>query len=138
MTRPGHAGPGVPTPEAQSVGRTTLEYALRVGVAHESDAALLRASADYRTPFALGPAGATPEPPIRVEGDVAVSALKPAEDGRGVVLRAFNPGPNAASVRVVGDVTMSPVRLDETELRGEDPERPLRAGEIRSLRLVRR
>jgi hypothetical protein len=138
VTRPGHAGPGVPTPEAQSVGRITFQYALRVGVAQESDAALLRASADYRTPFVLGPAGAAPEPAIRVEGDVVVSALKPAEDGRGVVLRAFNPGPDEVRMRVVGDVTISPVRLDETELPDDDPGRPLGAGEIRSLRLVRR
>jgi alpha-mannosidase len=138
VTRPGHAGPGVPTPEAQSPGRTTFEYALQVSVAGESDATLLRASADYRTPFVLGPAGATPEPPIRVEGDVVVSALKPADDGRGVILRAFNPGPHAASMRVVGDVTISPVRLDESELPEEDVGRPLRPGEIRSVRLVRR
>jgi alpha-mannosidase len=138
VTRPGHAGPGVPTPEAQSIGCTTFEYALRVGVAEESDAALLRASADYRTPLVLGPEGATAEPPIQVEGDVVVSALKPAEDGRGVVLRAFNPGPDAAWMRVVGDVTISPVRLDESELPEDDAGRPLRPGEIRSLRLVRR
>jgi mannosylglycerate hydrolase len=137
-TRPGHAGPGVPTPEAQSPGATTFEYALRVGVEQESDAALLRASADYRTPLLLGPAGAAREPPIRVEGDVVVSALKPAEDGRGVVLRAFNPGPQRARLRIVGNVAVSPVRLDETDLRGDDAERPLGAGEIRSLRLVPR
>jgi hypothetical protein len=41
-------------------------------------------------------------------------------------------------MRVVGDVTISPVRLDETELPDDDPGRPLGAGEIRSLRLVRR
>jgi alpha-mannosidase len=86
----------------------------------------------------LGPAGAAPEPAIRVEGDVVVSALKPAEDGRGVVLRAFNPGPDEVLMRIVGDVTITPVRLDETELTEEEPGRPLQAGEIRSLRLVRR
>jgi hypothetical protein len=41
-------------------------------------------------------------------------------------------------MRIVGDVTITPVRLDETELTEEEPGRPLGAGEIRSLRLVRR
>jgi mannosylglycerate hydrolase len=137
-TRPGHAGPGVPTPEAQALGRATFEYALRVGVADESDGALLRDSADYRTPLVVGPAGAAAEPPVRVEGEVLVSALKPAEDGRGVVLRAYNAGLEPAHLRVIGDVAISQLRLDETDLPGEDPERPLRPGEIRSVRLVRR
>ncbi|HSK51546.1 MAG TPA: glycoside hydrolase family 38 C-terminal domain-containing protein [Clostridia bacterium] len=134
-TRPGHAGPGVPTPEAQMPGQATFEYALRVGVAAESDTALLRASADYRTPVVLGPAGAEGGPALRVEGEVVVSALKLAEDGRGAILRAFDPGPDPATVQVTGPVRVSTVRLDETDL-DEDPAAPVGAGAIRSLRLL--
>jgi alpha-mannosidase len=133
-TRPGHAGPGVATPEAQAQGPATFEYAIRVGVGEESDADLLRASADYRTPIVIGPAGAEGEPAVRIGGDVVVSALKLAEDGRGAILRAFNPGSEPVTMTVSGPAGLSTVRLDETDL-DDDPGRPLRPGEIRSFRL---
>ncbi len=133
-TRPGHAGPGVPTPDAQAQGRTTFEYALRVGVGSETDGELLRASADYRTPVVVGPAGAESRGSVRVGGPVVVSALKLAEDGRGAILRAFNPGTEPAAIPVAGAGRVSTVRLDETDL-PDDPSAPVRPGEIRSLRL---
>ncbi len=133
-TRPGHAGPPVPTPDAQVQGETSFEYALLVGVSEATDGALLRASADYRSPVVLGPPGVDEVPPIRVEGDVVIAALKLAEDGRGVILRAFNADDEPAAIAVHG-AGVSAVRLDETDL-DEDPLRPLHPGEIRSMRLT--
>ena len=134
-TRPGHAGPGVPTPGAQAHGRTTFEYAIRVGVADESDGALLRASADFRTPLVIGPVGAEGNASLTVEGPTVATALKLAENGRGAILRAHNPEPEPAELTVSGAVSVTTVRVDETDL-ADDPTRPLRPAEIRSLRLV--
>ncbi len=136
-TRPGHAGPGVQTPGAQAQGRTTFEYAVRVGVAGESDAGLLQASADFRTPLVIGPVGAEHEAVVRVDGGAVVTALKLAEDGRGAILRTHNAGPEPVGLTVSGDVSVSTVRLDETDL-ADDPRAPLRPGEIRSVRLQAR
>jgi mannosylglycerate hydrolase len=132
-TRTGHAGPGIATPDAQCQGRHVTRYALAFGAAAMSDAALCRLSADVRTPAAVGPAGALAEGLVAVEGDVAWAALKPTEDGRAAVLRLYAPG--AASrldIRSIADLTA--IRLDETPTR-EDPLAPLRAGEIRTIRL---
>jgi alpha-mannosidase len=112
-TRPLGAGPSLPTPEGQCLGRHELEYALLPGADALDDTALLRASQDYRYPFVLGAAAASFEPPMSIEGNVVFSCLKGAEDGDGVVLRCFNPMDAPARLRVVGDVEVSLTRLDE-------------------------
>jgi len=141
-TRPGGAGPTIATPEAQSLGPATFEYAIRVGVGDESAASLSRASADYRTPALIGPAAATGlGGDVEIKGDVVVTALKAAEDGDGAILRIANPGRVDVPFAISADYDIRTVHLDETELDagvagGIDA--PLRAGEIRSFRLRRR
>ena len=128
-TRPIAAGPDVATPEGQCHGRHVLEYALRLDADRLSDSALVRAGQDYRTDFLEGDPF---EPPLALEGDVVFSCLKGAEDGRGVVLRVFNPGPEAATVGVRG-ARLRKIRLDEELDLGESP--ALAPGEIATFRL---
>ncbi len=132
-TRPGHAGPGLPTPEAQCLGPYTFRYTLGFGAAALTDAALCRLSADVRTPVGIGPAGALTAGLVEVEGDVAWATLKPAEDGDGAVLRVYAPGAGSRlDVRSIASLTGA--RLDESPTR-EDPLAPLLPGEIRTIRL---
>ena len=76
-TRPLAAGPDIPTPDGQCRGRHVLEYALRFDGDGLSNAALVRASQDYRTDFLRGDPF---EPPLELGGDVVFSCLKQAED----------------------------------------------------------
>jgi mannosylglycerate hydrolase len=113
-TRPLGAGPQVPTPEGQCLGRHELEYALLAGADELDAVALLRASQDYRLGFVVADGGAQLDPPLSVAGAVVFSCLKGAEDGNGLILRCFNPGDSTEIVRITGNVTVSRVRLDET------------------------
>jgi mannosylglycerate hydrolase len=128
-TRRGHAGPALPVPGAQCEGLHRFEYALEVG--EPPDAELLRRSQDQRFEFVQSGPGADFKAPIEVEADVVVAALKRAEDGDGLVLRAFNPGDEAVALRVPGAVKRC--RLDETPL-GPVPA-AIGPGQIVTLRL---
>jgi mannosylglycerate hydrolase len=115
-TRPLGAGPDLPTPEGQCLGRHELEYALRVDASELDDVQLLRESQDYRRGFLLiAGAAAALHPPFTLEGDVVFSCLKGAEDGDGFILRCFNPAASGATARITGPVSVSRTRLDETE-----------------------
>jgi alpha-mannosidase len=132
-TRRGHAGPELPVPGAQCLGTHRFAYALALG--EPADAALLRASQDHRFAFVAGRPGVVLAAPVRVEGDVLVTALKGAEDGDGVVLRACNPGREPAAVRLETTAALERCRLDETPL-GPAPETvSLRPGEVAGFRL---
>jgi alpha-mannosidase len=132
-TRPGSAGPTIATPEAQCPGEHTFEYAIVIANTEDmNDVAMLRASADYRSPMTIGAPGAQMRGLLSVAGDVVVTALKGAEDGEGMILRVFAPGQTGLSIATDG--TLSRVRLDETAAEG-DPTAPLRAGEIRTVRI---
>ena len=113
-TRCGAAGPQLPVPGAQCLGTHRFEYALEPG--EPGDAELARRSQDYRFDFVEGPPGVRLEQPLGVDGDVVVSALKTAEDGDGVILRAFNPGEREAPLELGGAVSAECVRLDELPL----------------------
>src|SRR5439155_3555871 len=96
-TRPGHAGPGLPTPGGQTFGVHTFEYALvpfagdwrtsRAYTLAHGFAVPLHALADVVHPGALPPAATLVacEPP-----ELVLSALKRSEDGASLVLRAWN------------------------------------------------
>ncbi|MGA2926364.1 MAG: glycoside hydrolase family 38 C-terminal domain-containing protein [Solirubrobacteraceae bacterium] len=134
-TRPSAAGPPVPTPDGQCLGRHQFSYALLLDADELDDCELLRASQDYRYGFELGTGGGWPAP-LAMHGDVVFSCLKGAEDGDGLILRCFNPAPAPAPVRVVGAVEVSRTRLDETgEERLTDGAVRLAAGAIATLRL---
>jgi mannosylglycerate hydrolase len=132
-TRLGGAGPSLETPGAQCQGTHTFEYAIAFG--ERSDGELLRASAEYRTPIVVGPAGVRTEDLLAIKGDVLVTALKGAEDGDAVVLRVVAAAPTYLEVDTPFAAT--PARLDEAALVGA-ADGPLRAGEIRTVRLTRR
>jgi alpha-mannosidase len=114
-TRPLGAGPRIATPEGQCLGRHVLEYAMRLDADELDDVSLLRESQDFRRPFLGLPSGVAFEPPLMLEGDVVFSALKGAEDGNGLIMRVFNPGPEAATARVLGPVIVERVRMDESD-----------------------
>jgi alpha-mannosidase len=107
-TRPVGAGPEIATPEGQCPGRHVLEYALRFDGDALSNAALVRASQDYRTDFLRGDPF---EPPLELGGDVVFSCLKQAEDGSGLVLRVFNPNPQPEALSL--SLPARRIRLDE-------------------------
>jgi alpha-mannosidase len=137
-TRPGGAGPTIATPDAQCLGAATFEYALRFDAASSSNNDLLRQSADYRTSIAVGPAGAEADDRptlLAVDGDVVATALKPADDGTGAILRVANANGHGEAVGVGGSWVATAVRMDETPLSVE-PAADLRPGEIRTLRVT--
>jgi alpha-mannosidase len=109
-TRPISAGPDIATPDGQCLGRHVLEYALRFDGDELSNAALVRASQDYRTDFLRGDPF---EPPLELDGDVVFSCLKQAEDGSGLVLRVFNPNPQPEALSL--SLPARRIRLDEEE-----------------------
>jgi alpha-mannosidase len=109
-TRPLAAGPEIATPDGQCRGRHVFEYSLRFDGDELSNAALLRASHDYRTDFLHGDPF---EPPLELGGDVVFSCLKQAEDGSGLVLRVFNPNPQPELLTL--NVPARRIRLDEEE-----------------------
>jgi 2-O-(6-phospho-alpha-D-mannosyl)-D-glycerate hydrolase len=130
-TRRGGAGPQLPVPGAQCPGEHVFEYALELG--EPPDAELLRRSQDYRFDFVQGAPGAEVDAPFEVEGDAVFSALKAAEDGDGIVLRAFNAGTADVELQLPPEAARS--RLDETPF--ADGAR-LGPGEIGTFRLPTR
>ena len=115
-TRPGDAGPALPTPGAQCPGPLEANVSLFAGLdpARASDAELgLWAVGAGDEP--LLPAG---QPMLELEESaLLVSAFKPAEDGSGSVLRLLNPTDRElrAQLRVGFPVSeIVPVRLDES------------------------
>ena len=127
-TRPLAAGPDIATPDGQCRGRHVLEYALRFDGDRLSNAALVRASQDYRADFLRGDPF---EPPLELGGDVVFSCLKAAEDGNGLVVRIFNPNPQPEALSL--NVPARRIRLDEEEDAGGGLE--LAPGEIVTLKL---
>ncbi|MET7827006.1 hypothetical protein ABZT23_20260 [Streptomyces sp. NPDC005386] len=122
------AGPMLATPEAQCQGPQRFEVALALGNAIATDVSLARHAAAFRTPlraWQLRPGTTTAQAvgTIRVEGAL-LSALKPAENGDGLILRLSNPTPEAceARVQVPSGTFLVPVRLDE-EPTGQEPVR---------------
>jgi alpha-mannosidase len=93
--REGQAGPALPTPEAQCPGRHTFRYALFV---HPGDwrAAVRQAEAfqsDLRAVSAPARSGALPgsQSFVQVAPEaLAVSAIKPPEEGEGLIVRLWN------------------------------------------------
>ncbi|HEX2916472.1 MAG TPA: hypothetical protein VH186_37275 [Chloroflexia bacterium] len=122
-TRPGDAGPAVPTPDAQCLGPQAWELALLPFVASEE--VLLPARAEqFLRPPALFPvqwsAGKAPGELSVWNGDekLVVSALKPvqAEEEAAIMLHAYNPTRQAAQAEIAG----LRCRLDETLLPAND------------------
>lgn len=119
-TRPSHAGPALPTPGAQCIRRTTARLSLLASsgfvgpdarAARDAELGLLGTHTGPTPLVAEGTSLVTLEP-----SDLVLSALKPADDGHGNVLRVLNPTDDDHEAVVelgfaVQDAT--PVRLDE-------------------------
>lgn len=126
-TRTTGAGPELPTPEAQELREVTARIGFRFG-SETRDPFVLADAADARRTGAVAlqlrhgvpvPNDAV-LPPVEIQGAI-VSALKPADDGRGAILRMANPTDVAreADFTVAGGVRVTPVRLDETPETGD-------------------
>ena len=128
-TRPQPAGPIMPTPGAQCLEPIEASLALFAGIDARAalDAELgLRAVAAGERPLA------PPDRPLlQVEPPgIVLSALKPAEDGSGTVVRLLNPTDGPLTARVAIGFPLSRVvrvRLDETP---EDGPLALDAGAV--------
>jgi alpha-mannosidase len=136
-SRPYNAGPTIETPDAQCLGVHEFEYAisLRGG---ETDARLVRDAMELRQPLIAAPAGADPSGLLAIDGDdFAISALKLAEDGDGLVARVFAPGSDGASVAVRSATgAIERCRIDETRAEPlADGELVLRGFEIGTVRI---
>jgi len=143
-TRPGRASPAIPVPGAQC-------GEIRARLAFVPDPGDLvgraRSLAELEQPPVTVAAGDRPlvdsgVPLMEVHGAV-VTAVKPADDGDGVVVRLWNPSSTTAGaqVDVTVPVTSTRCRLDEEELAAGEVEDlgslALLAHEVRTLRLRR-
>jgi alpha-mannosidase len=133
-TRREDAGPAIEVPDAQCRGTHVFEYAVSLDGAAD-DAALVRASADYRQPVRVGPAAIALRGALEIDGSVAFSALKRSEDGEGVIARLYAPGASELPFTVRSRGRVRRVRLDESP--ADDPRVPrtIGAGEIVTLRI---
>ena len=120
-TRPGRASPAIPIPGAQ-VG--SVRARLTIEADPGDDASRWRRHLDVTRRPVVSVAGDAPvvEPGrsvIDVAGGVA-TAIKPADDGEGVIVRVWNPSPEPASVRIMSDLVDRIVRcrLDEESVDG--------------------
>jgi len=144
--RRGHAGPALPTPGAQCLGRHTFEYALlpfypsaelRAGGAQDRphdggwENAYAQAHA-FNAPLraVVAPASDGPLPPSLsfVQADPAefvLTAVKQAEDGSGLIVRGYN---IAGQARQVTLKLHRPFRRARRVNLNEDPQEELAAG----------
>jgi mannosylglycerate hydrolase len=129
-TRNGHAGPMLATPGGQGLGEQTARYALLPHAGDwQTDAIVLREAQAVEAPLrALATeqrAGAHPASWsfVRVTPDaVAISALKRAESGEGLIVRLYNPAGAAQETTLTFGLPLTDlraVRLDEEPLDGE-------------------
>jgi alpha-mannosidase len=139
-SRPGQAGPSIPTPGAQCLETIRARFALM----HEFD---VRATRDAELGLLAVFAGDQPLAPPDVPllslepQELLLSAIKPAENGGGIVLRVLNPvdraidatvivgflWAEAAAVRLDESPTGEPVTLDGHTIRFNVPARSLRS-----------
>ncbi|MEM4454159.1 MAG: glycoside hydrolase family 38 C-terminal domain-containing protein [Thermofilaceae archaeon] len=135
LTRPGHAGPEIPTPEAQCLGTQSFELTVIPHTGSWSDAGVHKAALEWAVPGLAHedvphPGELPPEfSLLEVEGDpLLFSTMKRSEDGRALVLRIYNPSPREVEARVAPRWKAMRVwraRLDET------PIEALGAGEVK-------
>jgi mannosylglycerate hydrolase len=111
FTRHGHAGPMEQTPEAQCLGHHQFDYALvpHRGTWEADDALVLREAQAFNTPIATNVVvtdqhdGELPSCAsfIAIEpGELVLSALKQSNDGRGVVVRVYNPTDHDVNAKI--------------------------------------
>jgi mannosylglycerate hydrolase len=139
-SRPGGAGPSLPTPAAQClqtiIARFALMHELDIQAARDAELGLVGV-------FAGDQSLAPPDVPLLSlePQELLVSAMKPAENGGGIILRVLNPVDrgieatvivgfllaDAAAVRLDESPTGEPVTLDGHTIRFNVPARSLRS-----------
>jgi alpha-mannosidase len=158
-TRNGHAGPMLATPGGQGLGVQTARYAI---VPHAGDwqteGAILREAQAFEAPLrALPTEQRDGDLPVswsfvQVAPDaVAISAIKRAESGEGLIVRLCNPGDQPQETVLTFGAPLTDareVRLDEEPLddnvrggvafSGTEARLTMRAGQIRTLRCTMR
>ena len=128
FTRPGHAGWPTPTPEAQFIGADRVTFALAPLPSRDITTDRLHAlwEAAFLPPSArwLRDPGKLRMPTASIElagAGLVLSAVKPAEDGSGIVLRCWN----AADETVQGAWKVAPIPsaawLTRADEEGADP-----------------
>ena len=135
-TRPLPAGPGLATPEAQCREGISADLALSV----DADPATTQAD---ELGLRAVPAGERPVLPSATSllqvtpATVAVTALKPAEDGDGLVLRLLNPSdrPEPVTLALGFEAERAEVRLDESPAGDGDGDIIVAPHALRSFRL---
>ncbi|MEM3658366.1 MAG: glycoside hydrolase family 38 C-terminal domain-containing protein [Candidatus Hadarchaeum sp.] len=121
--RKGHAGPPLPTPGAQCDGTHVFNYALYSYKGAWYSSGLLTAALAFLAP----PVGLElPSLPLTKRSfisldreEIVMSACKPAEDGRGIVVRFYNACGKSVQVRIRVELPVKEVwlvRLDETHV----------------------
>ncbi len=149
-TRPGEAGPSLPTPLAQVPGSFQATFSL-FAADSVSNARNARSEELGLWAVAAGTSAPCPDDVSLLtcsEGEVELSALKPAEDGDGLILRLLNPSVHAARAQVrwaplLGERIRSVegARLDESpapvdfDWQNDELQLDVRAGGLVTLRL---
>jgi alpha-mannosidase len=116
VTRPGHAGPDIGTPDAQMIGDTRFELAVYPGAGRED---VLPAWERFALPLIETPAPATGEAPrlpssgtLLAIDNAEVSAIRRLPDGR-VEARVWNPTLEARTASVGGhEIRLGPARIE--------------------------
>jgi alpha-mannosidase len=115
QTRPIPAGPAIPTPAAQRHGRTEARLHLFAGLdaarARNAELGLRAVAAGERPLMNADQALLTLQP-----SSLELSAIKPADDGDGVIVRVYNPTDAALQAELRTELTWANaqwVRLDE-------------------------
>jgi len=122
--RRGHAGPPLPTPNAQCKGELTFEYSL-IPLKGGFDVEVIKRALEYTTPlmgvFIEGGGGKLPPSfsfaRLSPEG-LIISALKASEDGRGVILRFYDLTGSEREVKV--EFFKEPLKVMLTNLLEEE------------------
>jgi alpha-mannosidase len=154
-TRNGHAGPMLATPGGQGLGVQTVRYAILPHAGDwQTEGAVLREAQAFEAPLrALTTEQRDGDLPaswsfVRVTPDaVAISAIKRAESGDGLIVRLYNSGDQPQETALTFGAPLADVRevrLDEEpldddgrgeiELSGNEARLTMRAGQIRTLR----
>jgi len=95
---------GVPSDGAQLIGKHTFRFALTT---EKSPAKLHEAMARVGELLPIQGTDAAGFSLLKLEGDVTASIVKPTENGRGIVLRVYNPADAAARYRVAPAFTFT-------------------------------
>lgn len=102
-TRPGWAGPGVATPEAQMIGKNTYEFAVGFG-GEQAAGDIIAKSYDYFHKAEHGFAGANINGlfDVTMSRPIEMPALRPTADGQAVIARFSNPDDEPVTIQLSG------------------------------------